>query len=452
MAIKCAFMLRCLKKPGQCKHARKHLDDWLAFGNYAGTGIHYLKLPHACLIPFRRRMLSHMLSLQSDIHVLEKKWIASRIRFCVGKMPTFKDDWNHAKLCRASGPWPQSSATPFLNAYLAQLSEWTETGKSPREWQKQKSLNSAMGSCLKSRITWNVPKKNRFRPRPFCRFPCRKRFGVTGKHRTRHNYIFFSTRMTWMCLQALLQYQTTKPKKVGWKMPIASYLLLCMSFASASASWERCQASPMEANQWLCMFVMSVLGTKLARRLKISRSSFLLPYVYITMKAKCWCQALRVCRKPFHSCVRKVVSYATGKANVYGDPSTTGGKQSWNIVARPMTFGASLMQTIVLSKTWKAWPPTPLVFVCVARAACQVVQALLPMLVNSLRQWHLRELSQRLVCWWMCSHVHMVKHLFLSFPAENSWAGLEVKGCSTPTKVSLGMFLTWCVRSLLPCQ
>ena len=72
MAIKCAFMLRCLKKPGQCKHARKHLDDWLAFGNYAGTGIHYLKLPHACLIPFRRRMLSHMLSLQTDIHVLEK--------------------------------------------------------------------------------------------------------------------------------------------------------------------------------------------------------------------------------------------------------------------------------------------------------------------------------------------------------------------------------------------
>ena len=119
-----------------------------------------------------------------------------------------------------------------------------------------------------------------------------------------------------MCLQALLQYQTTKPKKVGWKMPIASYLLLCMSFASASASWERCQASPMAANQWLCMFVMSVLGTKLARRLKISRSSFLLPYVYITMKAKCWCQALRVCRKPFHSCVRKVYSYATGKANV----------------------------------------------------------------------------------------------------------------------------------------
>eukprot|EP00435_Cladocopium_sp_Y103_P042993 s569_g12.t1 len=55
MAIKCAFMLRCLKKPGQSKHARKHVDDWLAFGNYAGTGIHYLKLPHACLIPFGRR-------------------------------------------------------------------------------------------------------------------------------------------------------------------------------------------------------------------------------------------------------------------------------------------------------------------------------------------------------------------------------------------------------------
>ena len=53
-----------------------------------------------------------------------------------------------------------------------------------------------------------------------------------------------------------------KAKKVAWEMPVASYLLFCMSFASASVTWERCTVSQAEANQWLCVFVMSVLGSE----------------------------------------------------------------------------------------------------------------------------------------------------------------------------------------------
>ena len=171
MAIKCAFMLRCLKKPGQCKHARKHLDDWLAFGNYAGTGIHYLKLPHACLIPFRRRMLSHMLSLQSDIHVLEKKWIASRIRFCVGKMPTFKDDWNHAKLCRASGPWPQSSAPPIPECIPGTVERVDRNWQVPKRMAKAEELEFCHGKLLEIKNHMKCAQKKSFPAKAVLQIP-----------------------------------------------------------------------------------------------------------------------------------------------------------------------------------------------------------------------------------------------------------------------------------------
>ena len=39
-----------------------------------------------------------------------------------------------------------------------------------------------------------------------------------------------------------------KNKKVGWKMPVASYILLCVSFAFAATSWEHTVLHEDEAN------------------------------------------------------------------------------------------------------------------------------------------------------------------------------------------------------------
>ena len=56
--------------------------------------------------------------------------------------------------------------------------------------------------------------------------------------------------------------------------------------------------------------VTVLLGDELAKKLRISASTDLLPYMYVTIKQKCWSGNLRICSKQGHSCVRKIVSYS----------------------------------------------------------------------------------------------------------------------------------------------
>ena len=65
------------------------------------------------------------------------------------------------------------------------------------------------------------------------------------------------------------------------------------------------------ANQWLCSMLYRVLGKKLFRRLGLGQMLWLLPYCYISIKSKCWHGPVHVCKKAAHSCVRKIISYAS---------------------------------------------------------------------------------------------------------------------------------------------
>lgn len=310
MALKCAIRLRCLKGPGQRVNARRHLDDWLKLDGFAVTRIHYLKLPHVSLLPYARRVMSHMLRHLPSMTELEKKWVASRMRFCTGKTRTFKDEWNHAKLCKAPGPWPHTdpSIPQRIPGHVARVDKnWQVAQRMPKAEQLD-LCRTLVSETLGSMISQNMSCFQNNSCAPHVSVPRVVRQHWQSQDRSHLAFLRYTNDL--LIPEGTAVVPDDKAKKVAWKMPVASYLLLCMSFASASVTWERCTVSQAEANQWLCMFVMSVLGVKLAKRLHISKSSFLLPYVYVTIKEKCWRQAQRVCSKPLHSCVRKVVSYA----------------------------------------------------------------------------------------------------------------------------------------------
>lgn len=66
-AIRCAFLIRCLKKPGQKLQARKSLDVWLARCGFASTHIRYIVLPHYAFKTYCQKFLVHTLrSLDVD--------------------------------------------------------------------------------------------------------------------------------------------------------------------------------------------------------------------------------------------------------------------------------------------------------------------------------------------------------------------------------------------------
>ena len=84
------------------------------------------------------------------------------------------------------------------------------------------------------------------------------------------------------------------------------------SFAWMASTWTHHKMSPAEANAnaWLCKLLLALLGDELAKKLRISADTDLLPYMYVTIKQKCWSGNMRVCTKEGHSCVRKIVSYS----------------------------------------------------------------------------------------------------------------------------------------------
>ncbi|OLP76138.1 hypothetical protein AK812_SmicGene43967 [Symbiodinium microadriaticum] len=101
-----------------------------------------------------------------------------------------------------------------------------------------------------------------------------------------------------------------KGKKFAWVMPRSAYSLLLASFALAASSWSLTHMTEDLANAWTLSMLFRVLGVPLASKLGLNAASSVLPYTYVTIKSKCWHKGIRLCTKPGHSCVRKIVSYA----------------------------------------------------------------------------------------------------------------------------------------------
>ena len=81
-----------------------------------------------------------------------------------------------------------------------------------------------------------------------------------------------------------------KRKKIAW---ILNLFLMC-SFAWMASTWTRHNMSPAEANAWLCKLLLALLGDELAKKLRISADTDSLPYMYVTIKQKCWSGNMRV--------------------------------------------------------------------------------------------------------------------------------------------------------------
>ena len=306
-SMKCAQMLQHLPKPGQRQQARRVIDEWLARHQFASTFLRYVKLPHAHLVPYGHRLLGAFLRQQVQLHPTERKWLASRVRFCVGKMPTFKDDWNHVKLCKQETDHAIAEVPRKISGQVARID---------KNWQVEKRMGHADEMMLCQDVLWQELAKTNCKhklrkasmaslsaaaPRPLIR---------RWKQQDLSQSDYEAYTAEFQVPDGVAIVPDDKAKKVAWIMPAVSYILLCMAFADAADSWKRSDIDMGSANDWLCNVVMAVLGAKLASKFRITAASWLLPYSYASIKEKCWQYGLRVCFKKGHSCVRKIVSYA----------------------------------------------------------------------------------------------------------------------------------------------
>ncbi|CAE7300227.1 unnamed protein product [Symbiodinium sp. CCMP2456] len=130
-----------------------------------------------------------------------------------------------------------------------------------------------------------------------------------------------------------------KVRQFRWVMPYTAYFLLIAWFVSVSQTWTTSSMSTDEANSWCRAMLLALVPPLLHARMGITRRGWFLPYMYGTVKAKCFGSGpdagKHVCNKPGHSCLRRIVSYATWKA-----------RRSWRAAGRALSF---IAQSVLLT-------------------------------------------------------------------------------------------------------
>ena len=102
-------------------------------------------------------------------------------------------------------------------------------------------------------------------------------------------------------------------------------------FVQVSNSWSSTNISPEGATGWCTQLLLTFVPQSLNRLMGIRHGGWFLPYMYTSMKAKCFgsgeTAGYRTCKKPGHSCVRRIVSYAGWRA-----------RSSWRAAGRALKF------------------------------------------------------------------------------------------------------------------
>lgn len=102
-----------------------------------------------------------------------------------------------------------------------------------------------------------------------------------------------------------------KNKKHAWRMPTHVYHTLLAFFVLFSSNWAMTGISADTANNLCLDAILAMVPQHLLGFLGLKQGVWLIPFVYATIKSKCFSSTGRRCMKHGHSCVRKVISFAT---------------------------------------------------------------------------------------------------------------------------------------------
>jgi hypothetical protein len=100
-----------------------------------------------------------------------------------------------------------------------------------------------------------------------------------------------------------------KSKHCGWILSASTYLYLLAYFCLLAHTWSLLSIDLTQANCMLHQRLWDALGPKLYKRLGLSVDLSIVPYVYGTVKSKCFLDNVKIRDKDRHSCMRKIISY-----------------------------------------------------------------------------------------------------------------------------------------------
>ena len=304
-ALRCALCLRKLPKSHQRTAARRVLDPWLTARGYWTSKYIQVVVPHICFTNLVHAHIAELSRIASHGRTLAAKWMTSRFKVVVTREALFSDRWNHSQLAKNMRfPTEPPSVPEVASANMYCIDQnWRVT--------ERVSFASQVGMCLgqvdeafgasSTATIQSIPHK----------IPVRLHAHWQHVRDTQATYESYTAAFQNHGIPDPALIPDDKNKKFAWAMPKPVYSRLVASFALITTSWCLTTLTAESANGWLLSLLCQVLGQSLASKLGLRAASWLLPLCYITIKGKCWFGGVRACRKLRHSCVRKIISYAS---------------------------------------------------------------------------------------------------------------------------------------------
>ena len=253
-------------------------------------------------------------------------WVLKKTRVVVCRRRTFRDDLSHAQFARKADV---RSALDFDDATLAAgLSGFNmKKVEAHIDTAKRRTVHEICHDIVGLLNNWSC-----WSGLGRCKCPTAKaqrelfssRAYTLAASRLDMSHVEFTTYTHDMrCDDSLVRVPDDKDRACMWLIPPACYVAMLLMYAILAPTWKQCPLSVQEANVITALTLLRIVPEGLHRWLQLDADIMWLPYVYVTVKSKCYGGTGRVCRKLWHSCCRKVISYCRWPA-----------RRNWRFVGR----------------------------------------------------------------------------------------------------------------------
>ena len=274
--------------------------------------------------------------LRQHLQPQTAQWCFSRIRFCHGKPRCHQDAWTHVRHAKDMN-WDMFDNIP------SSVMQDTLSGPGLRRVDKawdvpcflnNEDLRKTFQHCVRTALA-------RVKACKYNCWPCLPdkplKAYCARRDACRPAYMEHTKDMKQVPGSSIVP--DDKNKKHAWRMSQDAYRFLLAYFVLLAANWRVTSLDALDANKLCREHVASLLPRHLLTFLGMRRKAWLLPYAYAMIKAKCFTPQGRTCLSPGHSCIRKVISFATWPK-----------KSRWRMISRGLQIALQRGLTC-----WQVW-------------------------------------------------------------------------------------------------
>ncbi len=329
-----AQRLHLVQGPQRLRRLRQLLDRALRRRGLASTHVSFIKVPVAEMVPVVRANTAAI--FRRYLTPVEATWCLSRLRFIYGGAQTHCNSWTHSRDAKALD-WGKLLATPDHHIQSA-ISGYNMTYVN-KDWDvpllyKDKVLEKAAHDSVAKAVA-KVPAVPAWKTQTKKVLAHPALTGYCNQRKQRWSAYVEHTRD--MSRQGGVSIvPDDKNKKHAWRMPTYVYHALLAFFVLFSSNWTMTGISADTANKLCLDAILALVPQHLLGFLGLKQGVWLIPFVYATIKSKCFSSTGRRCMKHGHSCVRKVISFATWPK-----------KTCWRMISRGLQ--------IALQKSCSSW-------------------------------------------------------------------------------------------------